>query len=147
MEINSGVILLESIIAKNYMDNETTQKLKYLKLNNKHNTIDTNENNDTDNYNISSLFNENTIPELSDHNIQNNFKNKNIITAEQQQNNGNTINKYITCNPTSLPAAFEPGQRLEVVGKINNIEYNFVVVTGATASIINADNLPTGIDN
>jgi len=47
--------------------------------------------------------------------------------------------KVTTCNPTSLPAAFEPGQRLEVEGKINNVENNFVVDTGATVSIINAD--------
>jgi len=32
-----------------------------------------------------------------------------------------------------------------VVGKINNVEYNFVVDTGATASIINADKLTLGI--
>jgi len=69
-----------------------------------------------------------------------------LVTAEQQQSSGDTIKKYITtCNPTSLPAVFEPGQILEVVGKINNIEYNFVIDTGAIASIINADNLPIRI--
>jgi len=120
--------------------------LKYLKLNNKHDTIDINRNNDIDDYNINSLFNENKIPDVSDRNILNKFTSKNVVTAEQQKCSDDTIKKYITtCNPTSLPAAFEPGQRLEVVGKINNDEYHFVVDTGATASIINADNLPIGI--
>jgi len=32
-----------------------------------------------------------------------------------------------------------------VVGKINNIQYNFVIDRGAIAFIINADNLPLGI--
>ncbi|KNE88633.1 hypothetical protein PSTG_17949, partial [Puccinia striiformis f. sp. tritici PST-78] len=83
---------------------------------------------------------------MSDHNIHHKFASKNSVTVEKQKNNDNTIQKCITtCNPTSLPAAFEPGQRLEVVGKIENIEHNFVIDTGATASIINADNLPVGI--
>jgi len=122
---------LESIISEKYKDYETLVPTQQLNIGD---------------YNIGSLFNENKIPDVSDHNIQEKIASKHLVAVEQQKSNDNTIQKYITtCNPTSLPAAFEPGQRLEVVGKINNIEYNFVIDTGATASIINADNLPLGI--
>jgi len=43
-----------------------------------------------------------------------------------------------------LLAAFEPGQRIEVVGKIYDVEYNFVV---DKESLVNADNLPLDFGN
>lgn len=117
---NSIITLLTTIIAKKYKDDKTlipTKQLKYSNHKNEHNTMYINKNNEIDDYNIDSLFN--TIPDVSDYNIQNEFINKNLLSAEQQKINDKTIKKYITtCNPTSLPAAFERGQRLEVVGKI-----------------------------
>ena len=90
---------MNSIIAGKHKDDETTiltQQLKYLKHNNRHNIVYINKDNDIDDYNIGSLFNENKTPDVSDHNIQNEIKNKNVLIAEQQKSNDNSIKKYVT---------------------------------------------------
>lgn len=52
--------------------------------------------------------------------------------------------KYIrTCNPTSF--ASSSSLRLEVLGKINNIDFNFINDTGVTVSIINVKKLSMSV--
>jgi len=93
---NSSITLLNSIITGKHKDNKTkilTQQLKYLKHNNRHNIVDINKDNDIDDCNIGSLFNENKTPDVNDHNIHDEIKSQNVLIAEQQKNNENSIKK------------------------------------------------------
>lgn len=99
--------------------------------------------------------------EIPDHNKIKDYKCLDVINNEtniktQQNLNNLQINKWTqlnnktdecivtTSNLASLNIKSNPSVKMEVIGSINNNQFIFIIDTGASASIININNLPTG---